>query len=221
MSATATQVTQLTAPNQTVEAPNGVSYAYRRLGEPSASAPPLVSFQHFRGNLDNWDPALVDALARTREVILFDNAGVGGSTGTVPRTVTAMAHDALSFIDALELREIDVLGYSLGGYVAQELVLIRPRLVRRLVLAGTGPQGGEDMHGFSDEMFVDANRDQPGPRTSWRCSSSAARPASPRAGSSSSASSPARTTATPAPRSRCGTPSWTRSPHGGSPTRAG
>ena len=80
----------------------------------------------------------------------------------MPRTVTAMAHDALRFIDALELREIDVLGYSLGGYVAQELVLIRPRLVRRLVLAGTGPQGGEDMHGFSDEMFVHANRDQPG-----------------------------------------------------------
>jgi pimeloyl-ACP methyl ester carboxylesterase len=163
MSATTTQVTQLTAPNLTVEAPNGVSYAYRRLGEPSASAPPLVSFQHFRGNLDNWDPALVDALARTREVILFDNAGVGGSTGTVPRTITAMAHDALSFIEALELREIDVLGYSLGGYVAQELVLIRPRLVRRLVLAGTGPQGGEDMHGLSDEIFVHANRDQPGP----------------------------------------------------------
>ncbi len=163
MSTTTTEVTQLTAPNQTVEAPNGIRYAYRRLGEPSASAPPLVSFQHFRGNLDNWDPALVDALARNREVILFDNAGVGGSTGTVPRTVTAMAHDALSFIDALELREIDVLGYSLGGYVAQELVLIRPRLVNRLVLAGTGPQGGEDMHGFSDEMFVHANRDQPTP----------------------------------------------------------
>ena len=162
MSVTATHVTQLTAPNQTVKAPNGVTYAYRRLGEPSASAPPLVSFQHFRGNLDNWDPALADALARTREVILFDNAGVGGSTGTVPRTVTAMAQDALSFIDALELREIDVLGFSLGGFVAQELVLIRPRLVRRLVLAGTGPQRGEDMHGFRDEMFVHANRDQPG-----------------------------------------------------------
>jgi pimeloyl-ACP methyl ester carboxylesterase len=163
MSATATQVTQLTAPNQTVEARNGVSYAYRRLGDPSSSAPPLVWLQHFRGNLDNWDPALVDALARTREVILFDNAGVGGSSGTVPRTITAMAHDALSFIEALQLREIDVLGYSLGGYVAQELVLIRPRLVRRLVLAGTGPQGGEDMHGLSDEIFVHANRDQPGP----------------------------------------------------------
>jgi pimeloyl-ACP methyl ester carboxylesterase len=161
MSATTTQVTRLTAPNQTIEAPNGVSYTYRRLGEPSASAPPLVWLQHFRGNLDNWDPALVDALASTREVILFDNAGVGGSTGTVPRTVTAMAHDALTFIDALELREIDVLGFSLGGYVAQELALIRPRLVRRLVLAGTGPQGGEDMHGFTDEMYLHANRDQP------------------------------------------------------------
>jgi len=119
MSMTAAQVTQLTAPNQTVEAPNGASYAYRRLGEPSASAPPLVSFQHFRGKLDNWDPALVDALARTREVILFDNVGVGGSSGTVPRTVTAMAHHALSFVDALEVREIDVLGYSLGGCVAR------------------------------------------------------------------------------------------------------
>jgi pimeloyl-ACP methyl ester carboxylesterase len=162
MSATTTEVTQLTAPNQTIEAPNGVSYAYRRLGETSTSAPPLVSFQHFRGNLDNWDPALVDPLARTREVILFDNAGVGGSTGSVPRTVTAMAHDALSFIDALELREIDVLAFSLGGYIAQELVLIRPRLVRRLVLAGTGPQGGEEMHGFTDEIFEHGSHDQPG-----------------------------------------------------------
>jgi pimeloyl-ACP methyl ester carboxylesterase len=163
MSATTTQVTQLSAPNQTVEAANGVRYAYRRLGEPSASVPPLVSFVHFRGNLDNWDPALVDALASTREVILFDNAGVGGSTGTVPRNMTAMAHDALSFIDALELREIDLLGFSLGGYVAQELVLIRPRLVRRLVLAGTGPQGGEDMHGFTDEIFEHGTHDQTEP----------------------------------------------------------
>jgi pimeloyl-ACP methyl ester carboxylesterase len=162
MSATTTaKVTQLTAPNQTIEAANGVSYAYRRLGEPSTSAPPLVLLMHFRGNLDNWDPALVDALSENREVILFDNAGVGGSTGTVPHTVTAMAHDALAFIDALELPEIDVLGFSLGGYIAQELVLIRPRLVRRLVLAGTAPQGGEDMHGFTDEMYIHASREQP------------------------------------------------------------
>jgi pimeloyl-ACP methyl ester carboxylesterase len=151
---------QSTAPNLRVEAANGVSYAYRRLGA-AGGAPPLVMLQHFRGNLDNWDPALVDELARTREVILFDNAGVGGSTGTTPRTVTPMAQDALRFLEALALREIDLLGFSLGGFVAQELVLIRPRLVRRLVLAGTGPQGGEDMHGFADDVFEPAMRDEP------------------------------------------------------------
>jgi pimeloyl-ACP methyl ester carboxylesterase len=153
---------QLTAPNRFVEAANGVTYAYRRLGDASG-APPLVLLQHFRGNLDNWDPALVDALASMRDVVLFDNAGVGGSTGTTPRTVTAMAHDALRFLEALELREIDLLGFSLGGFVAQELTLIRPRLVRRLVLAATGPQGGEDMHGYTDDVYVSATRDEPGP----------------------------------------------------------
>jgi pimeloyl-ACP methyl ester carboxylesterase len=152
----------LAAPNRTVEAANGVTYAYRRLGRAETGTPPLVLLQHYRGNLDNWDPALVDVLARSREVILFDNAGVGGSTGTTPRTVTAMAHDALRFLEALELHEIDVLGFSLGGFVAQELVLIRPRLVRRLVLAGTGPQGGEDMHGFADDVYASATRDEPG-----------------------------------------------------------
>jgi pimeloyl-ACP methyl ester carboxylesterase len=152
----------LTTPNRTVEAAGGVTYAYRRLGRAQDDISPLVLLQHYRGNLDNWDPALVDALAATREVILFDNAGVGGSTGTTPRTVTAMAHDALRFLEALELREVDLLGFSLGGFVAQELVLIRPRLVGRLVLAGTGPQGGEHMHGFTDDVFANATRDEPG-----------------------------------------------------------
>jgi pimeloyl-ACP methyl ester carboxylesterase len=150
----------LTAPNRTVEAANGVRYAYRRLG--AAAYPPLVLPQHFRGNLDNWDPALIDALASRRDVIMFDNAGVGGSTGITPRTVTAMAHDAMRFLDALHLPEIDLLGFSLGGFVAQELTLIRARLVRRLVLAGTGPQGGQGMHGFADDVYVSATRDEPG-----------------------------------------------------------
>jgi pimeloyl-ACP methyl ester carboxylesterase len=151
----------LTTPNRTVEAANGVTYALRRLGE-ACGAPPLVMLQHYRGNLDNWDPALVDAIASMREVILFDNAGVGGSSGSTPRAVTEMAHDALRFLEALELQEVDLLGFSLGGFVAQELVLIRPRLVRRLVLAGTGPQGGENMHGFADDVYVSATRDEPG-----------------------------------------------------------
>jgi pimeloyl-ACP methyl ester carboxylesterase len=157
-----TTESQLTAPNRTVAAADGVTYVHRRFGAARTDAPALVLLQHFRGNLDNWDPALVDALAENREVVLFDNAGVGGSSGRTPRSVTAMAHDAIGFLDALGLREIDLLGFSLGGFVAQELTLIRPRLVRRLVLAGTGPQGGEDMHGFTDDAFVPATRDEPG-----------------------------------------------------------
>jgi pimeloyl-ACP methyl ester carboxylesterase len=117
--------------------------------------------QHFRGNLDNWDPALVDRLAQDREVILLDNRGVGGSTGVVPENVTTMARDALAFIDALGLEQIDLLGFSLGGHVAQELVLLRPRLVRRLVLAGTAPQGGPDLHRWSDEVYALATPDEP------------------------------------------------------------
>jgi pimeloyl-ACP methyl ester carboxylesterase len=157
-----TTESQLTTPNRRVEARDGVTYAYRRFGDPSTGAPPLLLLQHYRGNLDNWDPALVDALAETREVILLDNAGVGGSTGAVPRTFTAMAHDALAFVDALGLEEIDILGYSIGGFVAQEMTLIRPHLVRRLVLAGTGPEGGEQMHRWTDDIHPHATLDQPG-----------------------------------------------------------
>ena len=122
----------------------------------------MLFLQHFRGNLDNWDPMLVDRIAAQREVILFDNAGVGGSTGTTPRTFTAMAHDALAFVDALGLRTLDVFGFSIGGFVAQELTLMRPQLVRRLVLAGTGPQGGERMHRWAPDVFELAMADEQG-----------------------------------------------------------
>jgi pimeloyl-ACP methyl ester carboxylesterase len=159
---TATTAGQLAAPNESIEAANGVTYAYRRFGNADGAEVPLVFFQHFRGNIDNWDPALVDPIAERREVILFDNAGVGGSSGSIPRTFTGMAHDALAFIEAVDLHEIDVFGFSIGGFVAQELTLIRPWLVRRLVLAGTGPQGGEDMHGYTDDVFGNAIADEPG-----------------------------------------------------------
>jgi pimeloyl-ACP methyl ester carboxylesterase len=152
----------LVAPNQYIEAANGITFAYRRFGNLDSVALPLVCFQHYRGNLDNWDPALVDAIAEQREIVLFDNAGVGGSTGVVPRTVTPMAYDALAFIEALGLKQIDILGYSMGGFVAQELTLIRPRLVRRLVLAGTAPQGGFEQHGYRDEVFGNATAEEPG-----------------------------------------------------------
>jgi pimeloyl-ACP methyl ester carboxylesterase len=151
---------QLTVANQSIRI-NGDSFVYRRFGNEQTDAPPLVFLQHFRGNLDSWDPALVDRLAKGREVILLDNRGVGGSTGVVPDNVTDMARDALAFIDALGLKEIDILGFSLGGYVAQELTLLRPRLVRRLVLAGTAPQGGPDLHRWSDTVFALATADEP------------------------------------------------------------
>ena len=151
---------QLSTPNRSIHV-DGDSLMYRRFGNEQTDAPPLVCLQHFRGNLDSWDPALVDRLAQDREVILLDNRGVGGSTGVVPDNVTDMARDALAFIDALGLDEVDILGFSLGGYVAQELTLLRPRLVRRLVLAGTAPQGGPDLHRWSDTVFALATSDQP------------------------------------------------------------
>jgi pimeloyl-ACP methyl ester carboxylesterase len=118
-------------------------FAYRRLG--SGSLPPLLCLQHFTGTLDNWDLAVVDPLAADREVILFENAGIGRSSGKVPNTVAGMASDALAFADAWGLKTVDVLGYSLGGMVAQEMALARPSIIRKLMLVGTAPKGGEDV----------------------------------------------------------------------------
>jgi pimeloyl-ACP methyl ester carboxylesterase len=131
-----------TAPTRFVEA-DGIRYAYRRFGNPVGT--PIVLLQHFMGNLDNYDPAISDALAMGREVILTDNAGVGLSTGEAPETVAGMARDAASLIDALGLEQVDLFGFSMGGYVAQQVAVDRPELVRRLVLVGTGPRGGDGM----------------------------------------------------------------------------
>ena len=128
-----------TAPTQFLET-GGIRFAYRRFGTPAA--PPLIFTQHFMGNLENFDPAITDALAPGREIIVFDNAGVGRSTGTAPDTIDAMAAHANSFIDALGLTTIDLLGHSMGGETAQLITVSRPDLVRRLVLVGTGPRGG-------------------------------------------------------------------------------
>jgi len=136
--------------NQRVRAANGVDYAYRDTG---GGGVPLVLLQHFRGNLDNWDPALVDALAPARRVITFDNTGVGGSTGTTPDTVEQMARDAIAFLAALGLAQVDLLGFSIGSFVAQQIALTRPAIVRRLVLASSAPQGAADMHGWAPEVI--------------------------------------------------------------------
>ncbi len=119
------------------------TYAYRRIG--GGSGRPLLCLQHFTGTLDNWDPAITDPLAAGREVILFDNSGVGRSTGTVPATVAGMAAHAFAFLDGLGLQACDVLGFSLGGMVAQQMVRERPAIFRRMILVGTAPRGGEDI----------------------------------------------------------------------------
>jgi pimeloyl-ACP methyl ester carboxylesterase len=135
-------LTHNTAPTRFVEA-DGIRFAYRRFG--STIGTPIVLLQHFMGNLDNYDPAITDALAQGREVILTDNAGVGLSTGAAAETVGGMARDAASLIDALGLEQVDLFGFSMGGFVAQQIAVDRPELVRRLVLVGTGPRGGEGM----------------------------------------------------------------------------
>jgi pimeloyl-ACP methyl ester carboxylesterase len=150
-------MSQYTAPNLKIDTPKGSSYAYRRYGK--AGTIPVVFFQHFRGNLDNWDPALVDDIAAEREVILFDASGVGLSTGTVPPTFREHGRDALTFIDALGLTTVDLFGFSIGGFVAQEVALQRPQLVRRLILAGTGPEGGREMHGWNEAARAHAMKD--------------------------------------------------------------
>src|ERR1700761_7868895 len=133
-----------TAPTRFLET-GGTRFAYRRFGHEHGGRVPLVFFQHFRGDLDTFDPAITDGFASDREVVLFDNAGVGQSTGQARDTIAAIAADAESFLDALGLNQIDVLGHSMGGEWAQLVALHRPALVRRLVLVGTGPRGGEGM----------------------------------------------------------------------------
>jgi pimeloyl-ACP methyl ester carboxylesterase len=140
--------THQTAPTQFVGA-NGIRFAYRRFGK--TGGPPLVFNQHYLGSIDYWDPAVTDGLAMDREVILFDNAGVSSSSGETPTTFEEMGANALAFIKALGLAEVDVLGISIGGFVAQEITLQAPALVRKLILVGTGPRGGEGMASLTPE----------------------------------------------------------------------
>jgi pimeloyl-ACP methyl ester carboxylesterase len=134
--------TLTTAPTQILET-SKEKYAYRRFGPKTGV--PLVFLQHFIGTLDNWDPFVTDPLAATHDVILFDNAGVGRSSGTVPTNMAGMAAHAFAFLDALGIKTCDVLGFSLGGMVAQQMALDRPTFIRKLILAGTAPRGGEDI----------------------------------------------------------------------------
>jgi pimeloyl-ACP methyl ester carboxylesterase len=130
-----------TAPTEFVEA-GGIRYAYRRFGNTNIGRTPIVFFQHFIGNLDDHDPAISDGFAIDREVVLFNNRGVASTSGEVPNTIEQMATDAATFIDALGLTTVDLVGHSMGGLVAQQVAIQRPDLARQMVLVGTGPRGG-------------------------------------------------------------------------------
>ena len=154
------QHTHHTALTQFVDAA-GIRFAYRRFGE--SGGVPLVFNVHFTGTMDHWDPLVTDGLAATREVILFNNAGISNSSGEVPTTFEEMGANTIAFIRALGLRQVDVLGFSIGGFVAQEITLQARELVRRLVLLGTGPRGGENMATLTPEaqQIFGARYDEP------------------------------------------------------------
>ena len=143
------------APSRTVTA-GGTTYAYRELGPKGGI--PVVFFVHLAATLDNWDPRIVDPIAKTRHVVAFDNKGVGASTGKVPSTIEEAADDAYTFIKALGFNKIDVFSFSMGGMIAQDLVLKHPDLVRKLVLTGTGPRGGKDMDKVAGVTYWDMLR---------------------------------------------------------------
>ncbi|GGA20109.1 alpha/beta fold hydrolase [Dyella nitratireducens] len=152
--------THQTAPTQYVAA-NGIRFAYRRFGK--TGGVPLVLNMHFTGTMDHWDPAITDGFAKDREVILFNNAGISSTSGEVPTTIEGMAANAATFIKALGLTQVDVLGFSLGGLVAQTLAIDEPPLVRKLILVGTGPRSGEGMASLTPEAqhIFGASYDEP------------------------------------------------------------
>src|ERR1700736_688405 len=145
--------THQTAPTQFVEAA-GIRCAYRRFTNRRFSGKidiPLLFFMHFTGTMDHWDPAVTDGFAQDREVILFNNAGVSSSSGEVPASIEEMARHAAAFVDALGIKTLDALGFSMGGLIAQQFTTDRPDLVRRLILVGAGPRSGEGMASLTAE----------------------------------------------------------------------
>jgi pimeloyl-ACP methyl ester carboxylesterase len=124
----------------------GIRYAYRSLGKQSET--PIVCLQHFTGTLDNWDPIIINGLARERKVIMIDNTGIGNSEGVTPDNVLDMARDAIKIVSALGIKHCDLLGFSLGGFIAQAIAVMRPDLLRKIILVGTAPQGTKALQSF-------------------------------------------------------------------------
>jgi pimeloyl-ACP methyl ester carboxylesterase len=152
---TGANTTWKTAPTQTINA-GGVQFAYRQLG-PSTGVP-VVFLTHLAAVLDNWDPRVVDGIAAKHRVITFDNRGVGASSGSTPKTIAEMASDAVTFIRALGLDQVDLFGFSMGGMIAQVIAQQQPRLVRKMIIAGTGPAGGDGIENVTRISYLDTAR---------------------------------------------------------------
>lgn len=152
MSATRAAVSAATAPTRYLDV-GGTRFAYRELGR--AGGVPLVFLHHFTATIDDWDPRVLDGIAAERRVVVFDNRGIGGTAGRVPTTVAEMAADAVAFIRALGLDRVDLLGFSLGGFIPQVVATTEPALVRRMVLAGTGPAGFQGVGRFNRRLLTD------------------------------------------------------------------
>ena len=178
----ASDATWKTAPTQTIDA-GGVQFAYRQLG-PSTGVP-VIFLNHLAAVLDNWDPRVVDGIAAQRRVITFDNRGVGASEGRTPSAIAEMANDAVAFIRALGFDQVDLLGFSMGGFVAQVIAEEHPDLVRKIILAGTGPAGGEGIDKVTRLTYLDmAEGCSPATTRSTTCSSPGPRTAAEAARSS-------------------------------------
>jgi pimeloyl-ACP methyl ester carboxylesterase len=188
------QDTHETAPTQFAEA-GGIRFAYRRFGRRGGTS--LLLLNYFAANLDKWDPKVTNGFATDRDVILFDYAGIGGSSGETPSTVAALTNPCVEFCRALDLTRFDVLGFSLGGMIAQQLAADHPDVVRRIILSGTGPRGGE---GMVSDLSVDELDDEAG--LIMNAFFTQSEPSKPRGGRLLSARSFVSRTATPRCRSR-------------------
>ncbi|MHA6894403.1 alpha/beta fold hydrolase [Ralstonia pseudosolanacearum] len=149
-------VTWKNVPTQTIKV-GGVDFAYRELGK-NHGGTPVVFLTHLAAVLDNWDPRVVDGFAAEHHIVTFDNRGIGASSGSTPSSIEDMADDAIAFIKAMGFKQVDLLGFSMGGMIAQEIVLKDPQLVRKMILAGTGPAGGEGISTVSGVTFYDILR---------------------------------------------------------------
>ena len=150
-------ITWKDVPTRTVAA-DGMEFAYRELGTNNSGTPPLVCLIHLAAVLDNWDPRVIDGLAKKHHVITFDNRGVGASSGAPATSIEEMARDAITFIKAMGLDQVDLFGFSMGGMVAQEIVLMEPKLVRKMIVTGTGPAGGEGISNVARVTYLDMIR---------------------------------------------------------------